>query len=63
VLAKPFPPVGARNVGPVVVEQVHLDVVLALTAQERELVGPEVRVVERHVRARSQVPLACGSEG
>ena len=32
-------------------------------AQERELVGPEVWVVQRDVRASSHVPLAGGIEG
>jgi len=47
VAAKPLPPRGiGRDVDPVVIEHVHLDVALARTAQKRELVGPEVWVVE-----------------
>jgi hypothetical protein len=53
----------ARDVGPVVIEQIHLDVALARTAQEGELIGPEVRVVEGYVGARSEMPLAGGVEG
>ena len=52
VAAEPLLPRGiAGDVGPVVIEQVHLDVALAGTAQERESVGPQVRVVQRYVRA------------
>lgn len=59
--AKPLLPCGiGRDVGPVVIEQVHLDVALARTAQERELVGPQGWVLEGYVRASSQVPLAGG---
>jgi hypothetical protein len=38
----------AGDVGSVVIKQVHLDVTLAGTAQEREFVGPEVGVVQRY---------------
>jgi hypothetical protein len=51
------------NVGQVIIAQVHLDVALARAAQERELVGPEVRVVQGHVGASPQVPLTGGIEG
>ena len=64
VAAKPLLPCGiASDVGPVVIEQVRLDVALAWTAQERELVGPEVWVVQRYVRASSHVALASGVQG
>ena len=64
VAAKPRLPCGiAGDVGLVVIEQVHLDVVLAWTAQERELVGPQVWVVPGYVRAGPQMPLAGGIEG
>jgi hypothetical protein len=62
--AEPLLPRGITgDVGPVVIEQVHLDVALAGTAQERELVYTEVGVLQRYVRASSHVPLACGIEG
>ncbi len=64
VVAKPVLPRGiACDVGPVVIEQFHLDVALARAAQKRELVGPEVWVVQRYIRASSHVPLTGGVEG
>jgi hypothetical protein len=64
VAAEPLLPRGiAGDVGSVVIEKVHLDVALAGTTLEREFVGPEVRVVQRYVRAPSHVPLAGGIEG
>ena len=64
VAAKPMLPCGiAGDVGPVVIEQVHLDVALARTTQEGEFVGPEVWVVQGYVRASAQVPLAGGVQG
>ena len=64
VAPEPLLPRGiAGDVGPVVIEKVHLDVALPGTAQEGKFVGPAVRVVQRYVRARSNVPLAGGIEG
>ena len=56
--AEPVLPGGiARDVGAVVVEQVGLNVLLAWPAEERELVGPQVRVVVLRVRAGPDVAL------
>jgi hypothetical protein len=58
VRAQPFLPGRiAGDVGPVVVEQVGLEVVLARPAEEGELVGPQVRVVLARDRAAADVPL------
>jgi hypothetical protein len=57
VLAQPLLPGRvAGDVGPVVVEQVGLDVVLAGPAEEGELVIPQVRVVLLRDRAAADVP-------
>ena len=64
VLAEPVLPGGvACHVGAVVVEQIGLDVLLAGLAEERELVGPQVRVVVLLVRAGPQVALPRRREG
>ena len=56
--AEPVLPGGiARDVGAVVVEQIGLDVLLARSAEEGELVGPQVQVVVLCVRAGSDVAL------
>ena len=47
----------ARDVGPVIVEELGLDPVLARTAEERELVRPEVGVVGAGVGVAAQMPL------
>lgn len=56
---KPLLPRGvARDVRLVIEEQVCLDVGLAGAPQERELIGPEIRVVILWRRARSDVTQA-----
>jgi hypothetical protein len=48
----------AGDVGAVVVEEVGLDVMLARPPEERELVGPQVRVVPLREGAAANVALA-----
>lgn len=46
----------ARETGSAVIEQWDLDIGLARTAQKRELVGPEIGIVEPGTRAPAEMP-------